>query len=86
MQKSLNVLSLISTSILVASLAFAQSDTGALSGTITDPNGAAVAGAKLKIKNDQTGQSPIPYPPKRDLRIPESDCGTLLSHNRDPGI
>ncbi|MEP6536684.1 MAG: TonB-dependent receptor [Bryobacteraceae bacterium] len=35
---------------------FGQSNTGSLSGTITDPNAAAVPEAKLRARHDQTGQ------------------------------
>lgn len=39
-----------------APLLFAQSNTGSMSGSVTDPNGAAVAGANVLLKSDTTGQ------------------------------
>ena len=42
--------------VLVSSLAaFGQATTGTLRGTVTDPNGAQVAGANVTAKNDATG-------------------------------
>src|SRR5262249_22219434 len=61
---------------LTASLVFAQSDTGSLSGTVKDPNGAVVAGAKLKIKNDQTG---------RELDTTSTDSGLYVFPNLTAG-
>ena len=40
---------------LVATLAVAQTNTGSLVGAVTDPNGAAVPNAKLKVRHDATG-------------------------------
>ena len=37
-------------------VAFAQSDTGSLSGTVKDPNGAIVPGATVAAKNLKTGE------------------------------
>ena len=42
--------------VLFSASLFGQSNTGSLSGTITDPNAAAVPDAKLKARHDQTGQ------------------------------
>ena len=44
--------------LLAAALAaFGQvATTGAISGTVTDPSGAVVAGAAVVVKNDATGQ------------------------------
>ena len=36
---------------------FGQSNKGAISGTVLDSNGAAVAGANVTVKNSGTGQS-----------------------------
>jgi len=36
--------------------AFAQGDTGSLSGIIKDPNGAIVPGATITVKNERTGE------------------------------
>ena len=51
--------------IFVGSGAFAQTVTGTISGTVTDPNGAVVAGANVALINDQTYE-------KRDLPTNES--------------
>src|SRR5213594_1466297 len=40
---------------LFSALMFGQSDTASLSGTVTDPSGAAVSGAKVSLRNLSTG-------------------------------
>jgi len=46
----------LTTVLLVGALAmFAQSDRGTITGTIADPAGAVVAGAKIEAKNVATG-------------------------------
>ena len=40
--------------VLVACSSFAQSDRGTITGTISDPAGAVVAGAKIEVRNTQT--------------------------------
>src|SRR6266550_5166492 len=40
---------------LSASLCFAQQITGSVTGAVTDPTGAAVVGAAVKLTNTQTG-------------------------------
>lgn len=40
---------------LFASLLFAQSDLSQITGTVTDPTGAAVSGAKITVRNEATG-------------------------------
>lgn len=42
---------------LVLSLLQAQSDTGRIAGTITDPSGAVIPSAAVTIKNERTGES-----------------------------
>jgi hypothetical protein len=37
-------------------LVHGQTPTGALAGTVTDPNGAVVAGATVVVRNEETGQ------------------------------
>jgi hypothetical protein len=46
----------VAVAVLMGTILLAQSDTGSLSGIVTDPNGAVIANAKLTIKNDQTGR------------------------------
>ena len=41
--------------LLAASAAFAQSDRGTITGTISDQTGAVVAGAPIEVKNVETG-------------------------------
>lgn len=60
----------------MASVVFAQSDTGSLSGTVTDPNGAVIPGAKLKIRHDQTG---------RELETLATDAGLYVFPNLTAG-
>ena len=48
--------SLILAMFLVSLAAFAQSDTGRISGTLTDQNGALVPGAGVLVKNERTGE------------------------------
>src|SRR5579884_2703056 len=43
---------------LLATLAFAQSDRGVITGTITDPQGAVIANAPVQARNQNTG---LPY-------------------------
>src|SRR5262247_4227432 len=40
--------------VLLAPSAFSQAVSGTISGTVTDPNGAVVAGAAVTLENDQT--------------------------------
>jgi carboxypeptidase family protein len=42
--------------VVLAGLTFAQVTTGRLEGTVTDPQGAAVPGAEVKVINKETGQ------------------------------
>ena len=43
--------------IVLCSAIFGQSDRGTITGTITDPAGAVVAGVPIEIKNSATGAS-----------------------------
>ena len=48
---------MVSLVLLLSSLAFAQRDLGTITGTVTDPSGAAVPGATITITNEGTGES-----------------------------
>src|SRR3989441_6675364 len=63
--------------IFVSSPAFAQTVTGTISGTVTDPNGAVVAGANVALINDQTNE-------KRDQQTNES--GRFSFAAVEPGV
>ena len=65
--------------LMGASMAFAQQSTGTILGTVKDPSGQVVPGAKLTAQNLETGQSaqrrrrtmvPIVYRPFRLAPIP----------------
>src|SRR6185369_8669439 len=56
-QTLLRLLALISLLTVSSVLSFAQvSSTAPLSGTVTDPNNAVIAGATVSVKNPSTGQ------------------------------
>ncbi len=40
---------------VLSAIAFAQSDRGTITGTVTDPAGAVIGGAAIKAKNTATG-------------------------------
>src|ERR1700686_2497438 len=46
---------LLSALVLCSAAAFAQTATGTITGTISDPAGAVVASAPLELKNSETG-------------------------------
>ena len=48
-------LRLISSLVLLAALAPGQAGNGTITGTVTDPGGAVVAGAAVEAKNSETG-------------------------------
>lgn len=52
--------------VLAASAAWAQSNTGSIAGTVTDPNGAAVPGAKVKAVQNET---------KAEIEVLTTDAG-----------
>ena len=43
--------------LLLAASAYAQRDLGTITGTVTDPQGGAIANAKVTITEDSTGQT-----------------------------
>src|SRR4029079_1371294 len=54
--RQLHRLSLVAfLALLVAMPAYAQKITGTIRGTVTDPTGAIIAGAKVTVKNEDTG-------------------------------
>src|ERR1044071_4735419 len=60
-----------------AVLAFAQAETGAISGTVSDPNGAVVSGAAVVVKSVDNGS---------DRRSVTGDSGTYTVSNLQPGV
>src|ERR1044071_5322194 len=61
----------------VTVLAFAQAETGQISGTVLDPNGAVVAGASIILKSVDTGA---------ERRTTTSDAGTYVVTSLQPGV
>jgi Carboxypeptidase regulatory-like domain len=45
--------------VITSSAVFGQATTGSLRGTVTDPNGAVVAGAAVTVKNEATGVATV---------------------------
>src|ERR1700732_4987883 len=64
--------------LLLCSVAFAQTtvSNGSISGTVTDPTGAVVSGAKVVVTNTSTGQS---------LNLNANQSGVYTSGPLDPG-
>src|ERR1700736_3601015 len=64
--------------LLLCSVAFAQTtvSNGSISGTVTDPTGAVVSGAKVIVTNTSTGQS---------LNLNANQSGVCTSGPLDPG-
>src|SRR5438105_4092165 len=55
--KTINILAISLACLILAVSAFGQNaSTGALTGNVTDSNGAAVAGAQVKIVNESNGE------------------------------
>ena len=51
------LLILVFTLLVACNLVFAQSEQGSLSGTVTDPTGAAIVNAKITVINQATSQT-----------------------------
>ena len=49
------LLAMLVTAVLLTTVAQAQVDTGSIVGTVTDPSGAVVNGAKVTLTNEGTG-------------------------------
>ena len=62
MRKALSI-AMVCLSLAAATLA--QVTTGRIEGTVTDPQGAAVPGAQIKVVNKLTGQTLESLPPTR---------------------
>jgi hypothetical protein len=52
-----NLLAFLLVTVFAAVFAFGQAETGQVNGTVTDPSGAVVSGAKVTITNNGTGQT-----------------------------
>ncbi|MEQ1765108.1 MAG: carboxypeptidase-like regulatory domain-containing protein, partial [Pyrinomonadaceae bacterium] len=57
MYKRITLFAALATMFLLSATAFGQGTTGNISGTVTDPNGAVVPGATVKVTNTSTNQS-----------------------------
>src|SRR5579872_4044892 len=67
--------------------AFAQSDRGTITGTITDPGGAVVANAPVEARNDGTGAVyPVAASATGNYTIPELPSGTYELTVAVPGF
>src|ERR1700729_2216120 len=66
----------ITSFLLLSSVAFAQRDLGTITGTVTDPQGAAVANAKIVIIEDATGLT---------YNVQSDDSGTYSRPLLKPG-
>jgi hypothetical protein len=78
-----------SISIILAVFAFwvpasvAQTFRGGISGSVTDPSGAAIVGATVQAGNDATGSSTVQYLPARaNLRFRTSRSAVTPSRFR----
>jgi Carboxypeptidase regulatory-like domain/TonB dependent receptor len=76
MRRALQYLVLSVCLMLTASISFAQTDTARLQGTVTDPQGAAVAGANVTVTETETG---------RATSVQTSDEGFYVAPALPPG-
>ena len=77
MRKLLATAQLVLLSLLISTAAMAQSNKGAIVGTVKDPQDALVANAQVKVTSVKTGE----------LRTAESnDEGTFTVTNLEPGV
>src|SRR5262245_10979054 len=53
--KQQTIFTVLLAGLMLAIAGFAQSPTGAVNGTVTDPTGALVAGASITLRNADTG-------------------------------
>jgi hypothetical protein len=72
----MNLKLLAATLALAATFLPAQQNTGSISGSITDPNGASVPGASVKARHEPTGQI---------FEVPSSDAGLYVFNNLPTG-
>src|SRR5215470_12527136 len=63
--------------LVLGSSVMAQHIRGALEGTVTDPNGAVLSGAKVSVKNDATGA---------EVRVTANERGYFNVQNLEAGI
>ena len=77
MRKPLAIAQTVLIGLLLATAAIAQSNKGAIVGTVKDPNDALVAKAQVKVTSVKTGE----------IRTADtSDDGTFTVTNLDPGV
>ncbi|HEY3742157.1 MAG TPA: TonB-dependent receptor [Bryobacteraceae bacterium] len=68
---------LAASALLASALAFGQAQTGSLSGSVIDANGAAIPGAGVEVRENRTGVT---------ARTVSSDVGVYVFPNLPPGI
>ena len=68
---------LLISALLLAATAFSQSTSGTLVGTVLDTTGASVAGAKVQVKNEGTGQV---------VNVTTSESGAYVAASLPPAI
>jgi outer membrane receptor protein involved in Fe transport len=74
---SFSLLALLAIAVFSAGHAYAQVSGATLSGTITDPSGAAIAGAKVSIANKATGET---------REVTTNAAGLYSAPNLQPGV
>src|ERR1700722_4784152 len=76
-KKSYQSVSACLTALLFATVSFAQSDYGSISGFAKDPSGAAVPKAKMTVKNEATNE---------ERSATTNDSGYYTVTNLQPGL
>src|SRR5215471_11642658 len=76
-QRHMAVFAIVTAILLCSSLAFSQSQTGSLSGSVVDANDAAVPGASVDVRESRTGVT---------AHTVSSEAGLYVFPNLPPGI
>src|SRR5678815_4695164 len=73
--------------LVLAAVASAQTFRGTILGTVSDPNGAVVAGATIKVKNTSTGlERTTTTDPEGNYTVPELPIGPYEVRIEQPGF